>query len=171
MRESRLTIREVALCSLFGAAAWLMPVFFHLVQLGSLFMPMYLPLVTLAFMVRPGPAAVTAFVVPLMSGLVTGMPPFFPPVALFMAVELAVMGGLIAFFSGRWRKWHPLWVLIPVLLLGRALHVAMAMGFAQVVNLPPRYVGGLSLVSGWPGIILMIVTVPVIVAMERRLRK
>ncbi len=171
MKDSAFTVREVALCSLFGAAAWLLPVFFHLIQLGSLFLPMYLPVVALAFMVRPSAAALTALVVPLLSGAVTGMPPFYPPVAVFMAVELAIMGALIAAVSGRWRRLHPLWVLIPVLVLGRALHVAMVFAFALMVELPARYIAGVTFLSGWPGVVLMILVIPFLVALERRLHR
>ena len=66
--------RELAYCGLFGAAALLLPVLFHLIHLGHMFMPMYLPLVALAFFVRPGMAALTAVLVPLISGVATGMP-------------------------------------------------------------------------------------------------
>ena len=76
--------RERAYCGLFGAAALLLPVLFHVLHVGHVFMPMYLPLVALAFFVRPGAAAVTALLVPLLSGAVTGMPPFMPPVAPVM---------------------------------------------------------------------------------------
>jgi membrane protein implicated in regulation of membrane protease activity len=39
----------------------------------------------------------------------------------------------------------------------------MAALFARLVDLPAAFVAGLSFLSGWPGIILMIVVVPVIV--------
>ncbi|MFO7652386.1 MAG: ECF transporter S component, partial [Candidatus Krumholzibacteriia bacterium] len=67
MIDTELSARELAFCGLFGAAALLLPVLFHVVHLGRLFMPMYLPLVALAFFVRPLPAAVTALMTPLLS--------------------------------------------------------------------------------------------------------
>ncbi|MBU1240382.1 hypothetical protein KKF84_21370 [Myxococcota bacterium] len=167
----QLPIRDLAICSLFGAAAWLLPLFFHLIQLGSLFMPMYLPLMVLPFMVGPRGATLTAFLVPLLSGAVTGMPPFFPPVAVFMSLELAVMAFIIASVSQRWKSLHPLWVLIPTLLLGRVLHVGMVMIFSKIVDLPARYMAAMSLLSGWPGVILMVVVIPLIVALERRMHE
>ena len=60
--------RELATCGLFGAAGLLLPVLFHALHLGHVFMPMYLPLVALGYFVSPAPAALTAFVVPLLSG-------------------------------------------------------------------------------------------------------
>ena len=153
-----LSPRELAYCGLFGAASLLLPLLFHLVHLGQVFMPMYLPLCTLPFFVRPMPAAITAALVPVLSGAVTGMPPFYPPAAVFMAIELAVMAGLIALAVDRWPRANEWLVLIPVLLLGRVLYVALVYGFSRVIALPAGFMAALSFVSGWPGIILVAVT-------------
>jgi hypothetical protein len=165
--RSHLSPRDLAYCGVFGAAALLMPPLFHLIRLGHVFMPMYLPLVTLAFFVSPMPAAVTALIMPLLSGAVTGMPPFYPPVAVFMAIELAVMAGLISAIV-TWRPRINEWlVLVPVLLLGRVLYVGLVYSFSLVIELPAGFMAGLSFLAGWPGIVLMIVAVPP-VAMIRR---
>jgi len=156
----RSTPRSLATCGLFGAAALLLPTIFHLVHLGHVFMPMYVPLVTLPFFVRPVPAATTALLVPLLSGAVTGMPPFYPPVAPFMSIELAVMALLIAAARTLWPRANEWLVLVPTLLLGRLLYVALLYGFALFADLPARFLAGASLLSGWPGIVLMIVVVP-----------
>ena len=163
-----LSPRELAYSGLFGAAALLLPVLFHLVHLGHVFMPMYLPLCALPFFVRPVPAAVTAALVPLLSGAATGMPPFYPPVALFMSLELGVMAALIALAVGRWPRANEWLVLIPVLLFGRVLYVALVYGFAQVIALPAGFMAALSFLSGWPGIILMAVVVPPVARAGRR---
>jgi hypothetical protein len=157
-----LNARELAYCGVFGAAALLLPVLFHIVHLGFIFMPMYLPLVALAYFVRPFPAAVTAFITPLLSGAVTGMPPFFPPVAVNMALELAAMAALISIIRTRWPRFDERFVLIAVLLFGRVLYVGLVYLFSLMIELPAAFMAGLSFVSGWPGIILMIVVVPAI---------
>ncbi|MFH1130670.1 MAG: hypothetical protein V1754_05005 [Pseudomonadota bacterium] len=166
-----LSARELAFCGLFGAAALLLPVLFHILHLGHVFMPMYLPLVALAYFVRPLPAAVTAFVAPLLSGAVTGMPPFFPPVAVFMALELAVMTALIAAVYTRWPRINEWIILIPTLLFGRVMYVSLVYFFSLFINLPAAFMAGLSLLSGWPGIILMIVVVPFVARTGRSLRR
>jgi hypothetical protein len=158
--SGRFSARELAYCGLFGAAALLLPTIFHLVHLGHVFMPMYLPLVALAFFVGPVAAAATALVVPLLSGAVTGMPPFYPPVAPFMAVELAVMAALIAGVKRVWPRANEWLVLVPVLLLGRVLYVGLVYGFALLAELPAPFLAAVSLLGGWPGIVLMIVVVP-----------
>ena len=160
--------RELAYAGLFGAAALLLPFLFHLVRLGSVFMPMYLPLVALAFLVRPLPAAVTAAVTPLLSAVVTGMPPFYPPVAVFMAVELAVMAAIIAAARRSWPRASVWLILVPALLLGRVLYVAMYYFFSRAAALPAPFLATVSFVRGWPGIALMLVVVPAVVRIVER---
>ncbi|MBN2718505.1 MAG: hypothetical protein JXX14_21860 [Deltaproteobacteria bacterium] len=160
--KTKISSRDLAYCGCFGAAALLLPVLFHLVRLGHVFMPMYLPLVLLAFYVRPLPVAITAFVTPLISGAVTGMPPFYPPVALFMAIELSIMSVIIAAISTRWPRLNALAILVPVLLLGRVLYVGLVYGFSQVIELPATFMAALSFLGGWPGLVLMIVAIPII---------
>ncbi len=167
----RLPARELAFCGLFGAAALMLPILFHVLHLGSVFMPMYLPLVALAFFVRPVPAAVTALTTPLLSGAVTGMPPFFPPVAIFMALELAVMATLISSIYSRWPRANEWLVLVPTLMLGRVLYVGLVYLFSLFMNLPASFMAGLSFLSGWPGVILMAAVVPLIARTSRPARR
>jgi len=164
----RLSPRELAYCGLFGAAALLLPPLFHVLQLGRVFMPMYLPLMVLAFLVRPMPAALTALLVPPLSGALTGMPPFFPPTALFMALELAAMASLVAWSRRVWPRANEWLVLAAALAFGRVAHVGMVYGFSRLVELPAGFLAGLSLVSGWPGVVLMLVVVPPTVRLATR---
>lgn len=168
MNKSFLTPKSAAFCGSFGAAALLLPVIFHALHLGSLFLPMYLPLVALAFFVPPAPAALTAFIVPLLSGAATGMPPFYPPVAPMMSAELAVMGFIIASALKFKPALNPYAILIPTLLLGRVIGAAMSYGAASIMNLPPKFAAGISFFGAWPGLILMIIVVPPLSLFARR---
>jgi len=155
--------RELAYCGLFGAAALLLPVLFHVLHVGHVFMPMYLPLVALAFFVRPGAAALTALLVPLLSGAVTGMPPFSPPIAPVMAVELMLMGGIIGGLRAAFPP-LPVWaVLVVTLAVGRAVNAGLLYGAARMLELPAGFIAGISLLSGWPGLVLMMVVIPQVV--------
>jgi hypothetical protein len=159
--------RDIAYCAVFGAAAMLLPVIFHIAHLGSIFMPMYLPLVTLAFFAKPLPAALTAFLLPLISGAITGMPPFYPPVAFIMSIELAIMCGIIAAVRKAFPKINELFILVPVLFFGRCIGVGLIYLMALLMRLPAKFVAGASLLSGWPGIILMIAAIPAIMRISR----
>lgn len=160
--------RDLAYCAVFGAAALLLPTVFHAIQLGRVFMPMYLPLVLLAFYVPPGPAALTALLIPVLSGAVTGMPPFYPPVAPVMSLELALMAAVI----GGLRKAAPRlpsWAALAVTLaLGRVTAAALSYAAAAVMGLPAGFVAGISLLSGWPGILLMMVVIPAVIRLRRQ---
>lgn len=160
--------RELAFGGLFGAAALLLPTLFHLLQLGRVFMPMYLPLVALGFLVGPRVAVTTAALVPILSGAITGMPPLYPPIALVMAVEIAFMSGCIALAGRRWPGANEWLILVPVLVAGRILNVALMVVAALLLDLPPRFVAGLSFIAGWPGLVLMLVVVPPLVRVLRR---
>jgi hypothetical protein len=159
--------RDIAYCAVFGAAAMLLPVIFHVFHLGSIFMPMYLPLVTLAFFVGPVPAATTAILLPLISGALTGMPPFFPPVAFIMSIELSIMCTIIALCNNRFVKVNKLFILVPTLVIGRLTGVALIYLMAVFMKLPAKFVAGASLLSGWPGIVLMVVAIPSVLRLSR----
>ncbi len=154
--------RELAYCGIFGAAALLLPVIFHALQLGHVFMPMYLPLVTLPFFVSARPAALTALLIPVLSGAVTGMPPFYPPVAPVMSLELALMAAMIGTLRKALPR-MPVWIVLAVTLVaGRIFNAALFYAAAAVLDLPASFVAGISLLSGWPGIVLMMIVVPAI---------
>lgn len=152
--------REWAFCGVFGAAAMLLPVVFHVLHLGHVFLPMYLPLFALAFLVRPLPCGLTSGLVPILSGVLTGMPPLYPPTAWTMSVELALTTAAVAWFAGRFPLRSPLLYLLPVLLAGRILNALLHYLVALWMVLPARFLGGISLLSGWPGILLISITIP-----------
>jgi hypothetical protein len=128
---------------------------------------MYLPLVTLAFFVRPLPSAVTALITPLLSAAVTGMPPFYPPTALWMAIELALMSFAIATVVTRWPRGNPWFILLPVLLAGRVIYVGLVWATSLLIHLPAKIMTGLSLLGGWPGIVMMMIVVPPLVRLTQ----
>ena len=160
--------RDLAICGLFGAAALLLPVVFHALQLGRVFMPMYLPLVALAFFTRPAAAALTAFLVPLLSGFVTGMPPFMPPIAPVMAIEIALMALLVGALGSLFPR-MPAWARLAVALaVGRVVSAALLYAAARMFDLPAGFVAGISLLSGWPGLVLMMLVIPTLVRITGR---
>lgn len=88
--------RDTACCGLFGSLALALPMLFHALGLaGAVFLPMFLPLALLAFLVRTRAAVLTALVVPFASAVLTGMPLLWPPLAAVVALELVVQTLLI----------------------------------------------------------------------------
>jgi len=92
-----------------------------------------------------------------------------------MALELAVMAGL----ASRWWRWRSrrraprpsgparavdvLIVLVPVLLVGRMLQFGFGWGLGLLLELPPAFLSVASLVSGLPGLVLMLIVIPGVV--------
>ena len=161
-----ITSRDIAYGGLFGAAALLLPVIFHLLKLGHVFMPMYLPLVALAFFSDAGIAALTALLIPVISGAFTGMPPFYPPVAPVMSIELSLMALIIGWLRTKHPSMKTWIILLLALLAGRIINTALLYAAAVTMKLPAGFIAGISFFSGWPGIILMMAVIPRLVAMK-----
>ncbi len=153
---------DYVLAGLFLSAALVLPVFFHLLGLGSAFMPMFYPLALAGFLVAPPLAMITGVTAPLLSALLTGMPPFYPPTAFIMMAEGLLFTGL----PGKLREWFrlPVWLtLLIILLLDRLLLLLLVQGVATVMQLPPRLLGWSAVLQGMPGLVLMMAVLPWII--------
>ncbi len=156
----RYTATDIARAGLFGAAALVFPLLFHVLHLGKLFLPMYIPLVALAFLTRPAVAGAAGLLTPLVSALATGMPPWYPPIAPIMAAELGVMCAAIA-WAHRRRPRLNLWLLLGAALVGgRVLGAALTYLAAALMELPAPFVASISFLAGWPGVVLMMAVIP-----------
>jgi hypothetical protein len=145
-----------------AALALTLPVAFHAVGLGSKFLPMLLPLLLNGFLVPMPWAVLTGAVVPPVSGLVTGMPPLYPPVALLMSCEGAMLGGIAAavYWLTRPRIWP---ALVAAIVAGRAVSFALTWWLAGRFGLPPVLASGGTFIQGLPGVALQLAVVPMVV--------
>ncbi len=160
-------LREASRAALVTALGLALPVVFHAVHLGSMFLPMFHPILAGAFFLPPGWAACAGAATPLLSALVTGMPPLFPPVAAWMAVELGAMAGLASLLSRSTRL--PVVAILAIsLVAGRVTFLAEVTLTAQWLDLPADLLAGLSFLAGWPGLLLCLVIVPPAVVALRR---
>jgi len=165
--------RDLVLAGLFIALGILLPLVFHLFgqAAGQVFLPMHIPVLLAGFFLLPGYAAIVGILAPLLSSVLTGMPPLYP-MAPLMAVELCVYG-LAASLAYRWLVQKDVKKVVSVVL---SLVIAMAAGraaaglgvwtlvglFSARMPSPLGYITG-GIVTGLPGIIIQIVLVPVIV--------
>ena len=162
MRNRREQLRCMVISAVMAALALTLPMAFHAAGLGSKFLPMLLPLLLNGFLVPVPWAAVTGAVVPPLSSLATGMPPMFPPVAMGMSIEGAILGGAAAAIYGgqRSRLW---WALLIAVFLGRAAAFASTWLLARLFQLPPTMTSAAVLIQGIPGVVLQLAVVPVVV--------
>jgi hypothetical protein len=144
-----------------AALALTLPVAFHAAGLGSSFLPMLLPLLLNGFLVPMTWAALTGAVVPLASGFLTGMPPFYPPIAFVMSVEAAVLASVAAavFRLTKPRIWLPL---MAAVVLSRGTMLLLTWQLAGVFGLPKAFSAVASLVHGLPGVALQCTVVPLV---------
>lgn len=157
--------RELSLAGMLGALGLLLPIAFHMVGWGGkVFLPMHLPVLVAGFLLSPGTAAAVAVVTPLLSSVLTGMPPLVPPVALLMAMELVVKGVVASVLYRRFRL--PMWFVLPLVLvldlLVLAMAAAMAADFFAIPAGPMTYLVA-GVILSWPGMVLQLIAIPLAV--------
>jgi hypothetical protein len=150
---------DYVLSGLLLAAALALPVFFHALGLGSAFMPMFYPLALAGFLVAPPLAMITGVAAPLVSALLTGMPPFYPPIALIMMAEGLLFTALPHWLHKLLRL--PVWLtLLSILLLDRLLLYFLMLGMSALMHLPGWFLGWASVLHGLPGLAVMMAILP-----------
>jgi hypothetical protein len=164
--------RQLSLAGLLGALALLLPIGFHALGWGGrILLPMHLPIVIAGFLLEPGLALSLGLIVPLLSAVLTGMPPLAPPMALLMSVELAVKAGSA---SVLYRRLHaPMWTALPMAIAADwavlAAAALQAAKFFVIQSSPVKYVVA-AIVLSLPGTVLQLVAVPaVVLTIERRI--
>jgi hypothetical protein len=170
-RDALSRARELALAGLMGALGLLLPTGFHALGWGGqVFLPMHLPLVVAGFLVSPAMAVSLGIVVPLLSSVLTGMPPLAPPVAPLMALELAAKAAVASVLYRSLRL--PMWTALTAAILADwavlALAAWLAAGVFAIKAGAIHYVGAAVAIS-LPGTALQVIAVPVtVLAIERR---
>lgn len=174
--------RELSLGGLFIALGIVIPIAFHALgggKLGSVFLPMYLPVLVCAMLVSAPIAAAVGLLTPVLSSALTGMPPILPVLPLMVA-ELMLMAAIASQLHRRLRL-HALPAVVLALLAGRIvmglmaalLVVALPAGLQEslppVMRTPVAYVVAAT-VTALPGLALQIVAVPAVVAIVERRR-
>jgi len=166
--------RDLSLAGLLGAAGIALPFVFHLFGpgLGRVLLPMYLPIMAAGLLVSPGLAAVVGLTTPLLSALLTGMPPLAPPIAFLMSLELGAAAPTAGFLYRRLR-FRIVGAILGESIVGRLVLAAevAVLGAAIGLNIPWwKYVGG-AIGLGLPGLALqLIILPPLVVAIEKRRR-
>jgi hypothetical protein len=153
------TGRDAAIAGIFCALGVIIPLLFHCSGLGSFFLPMFIPITLAGFFISVPAAATAGVITPLLSFLLTGMPPFFPPIAPIMCIELSVLGGSISFFY-RILKWN-IWIsIITAIAIERSIFIIILLTVVPLFKLPAGLLTIGMVLWQIPGIILIIAIVP-----------
>ena len=147
---------------MFVALGVLFPMLFHGVGVGAVFLPMFWPIAAAAFFLDLPIALVAALLTPLVSSLITGMPPVSPPILQIIALELVVLASTIVLFYRRTRL-GLLWPLLFGLILSRIILILIVTIFAPFLGLPPQLFSLTVVMQGMPGVIAIVILVPLII--------
>ncbi len=159
--------RSIALSGLFVALGLMLPALFHAMALGSVFLPMFWP-VALAGFFLPWPfAAAVAVLTPMLSSLLTGMPPVSPPILHLMVAELFSLALVVALLCQTVR-WSLFWILLTGLAVSRLVCFFAARVLAEWLGLPASWSALAMVAKGVPGIISMLLLLPLL---TRRLKQ
>ncbi|MCD6310549.1 MAG: ECF transporter S component, partial [Candidatus Eremiobacteraeota bacterium] len=148
----------------------LLPIFFHAVGLGAMFLPMHLPVLVGGFLLGGFQGFLIGFLTPILSALLTGMPPLYPPVALLMMFELGTYG-LISGVLGKKPGLNVFISLVITLVGGRIVSGIVAWIMLPLFGLPRLPIWApftAGLIKSFPGIIIQLILVPTLVISIRK---
>lgn len=163
--------KNLILSAFFLALAYVLPNFTgNIPQIGSMLLPMHLPVLLAGFLCGGPWGALVGAVAPLMRSLLTGMPPMF--IAISMTFELATYGLLAGVLYRRLpKRIGGIYAsLLVSMVAGRVVW-----GIAQVVISMARattftfsaFIAG-AVTGAIPGIILQLVLIPILVLSLQR---
>ncbi|TZE80959.1 ECF transporter S component [Calorimonas adulescens] len=164
--------RNIVLSALFIALGIIIPILFHAVGMGSVFLPMHIPVILAGFFLDPLYSICVGALTPILSSLMTGMPPLIPTLPI-MVFELSTYSLLVSIIYKKLKQ-NVFTSLIVSMLAGRVVAGLVAwvlVTFFSVKMLPPLVYIYTSIVNGIPGIIIQLILIPIIVMLvERRLK-
>lgn len=165
-------IRDLVLAAMFLALGIVLPFFTgQIPQIGSMLLPMHLPILICGLICGWQYGMVVGFVLPLMRMSLFGMPPLLTAVA--MAFELAAYGGIAGFLyhRSRWQCVVALYRSLVIAMIGGriiwgAVRVLMT-GVAGEAFTWQMFMAG-AFLNAIPGIILQLVLIPALmIALHR----
>ena len=174
MTRSNQHIKNMVVAALMLALAYILPNFTgNIPQIGSMLLPMHLPVLLCGFLCGGPWGAVVGFIAPLMRSAMLGMPPMFPT-AVSMAFELAVYGLMTGFLYRRLPKnLGGIYAsLIGAMLMGRVVwgvvRALMTLAGNSTFTFSAFIAGAFT--TAIPGIILQLVVIPVLVLALQKAR-
>lgn len=166
-------VKKLAVTAMLFAVGMVLPFFIgQIPAIGKMLLPMHIPVLLCGFIVGWQYGALIGFLLPIVRGLVFGMPPLYPN-AVAMAFEMAVYGFVSGYLysHARWQCTKMLYIsLVTAMLAGR-----LVWAFAEVILLG---IGGNTFtwemfatgafLNAIPGIIVQLVLIPLIMVALRR---
>jgi hypothetical protein len=155
-------LRQIPLVALFSALAILFPQFFHLLGLGPAFLPMFIPIMIGSMFLHWRFVFLMAIISPTISWLFTGMPPIAPPILPVLIIEFIIAGLIISRL--RVKSSLPVWGILLIAIISDRLTLLLIVTIlAPLFDIDHPLFTIAIVISGLPGIILQLITVPLTV--------
>lgn len=166
-------VKKLAVTAMLFAVGIVLPFMIgQIPAIGKMLLPMHIPVLLCGFIVGWQYGAVIGFLLPIVRGILFGMPPLYPN-AVAMAFEMVTYGFVSGFLysHAKWQCTKMLYVsLIAAMLAGRVVWA-----FAEVVLLGiggnmftwNMFVAG-AFLNAIPGIIVQLVLIPLIMVALKR---
>ena len=169
--------KKITLSGIFIAIGILLPMVLHFAgsEAGKVFLPMHIPVLLSGFVLGPAYGLGVGVITPLLSSILTGMPPLVTPVpmAVIMIFELGAYGMVSGLLNKKF-KLNMICSLLGSMLAGRiAAGIVVAVilyvfGFKNLGN-PVIYVWG-GIITGLPGIVIQLIVVPAFLTLLKKSR-
>ncbi|MBN2227605.1 MAG: ECF transporter S component [candidate division Zixibacteria bacterium] len=165
--------QRIAHTALYLAIALVLPIGFHQFGIaGRIFLPMHIPVLVCGLVLGPFPAVLVGLMAPLLSHLMTSMPPGYA--VPLMTLELALYG-LIAGLTYTKMKMNIYVSLIIAMIAGRLMFALglVILGLFMALPYGPLqfFAAGGAVLTGLPGIAIQLILIPpVVVAIKRTMR-
>ncbi len=169
----RSTTKHLTLSAMFLTIGMLLPFLFgQIPQIGTMLLPMHIPVFLCAFVCGPQYGAAVAVILPLLRSLLFSRPLLYPD-AFAIALEMATYA-LVAGLLYRRSRWHCIRALYRSLLVamvaGRVVRTVAQILLLGLRDMPFRFesfFGGVIL-AGLPGIVLQLTVIPTVMLLLQR---
>jgi len=163
------TLRQMVMSGLFITMGLVFPVIFHYFGLGKSFLPMHIPVLLAGFMLSLPYAIAVGAITPVLSFVLTGMPPLFP-VLPYMFFELMAYAAVANLLSRR-IKLNSYISLIISMIAGRIVAGVIVWGmivfFGAKIPGPIAFIAS-AVTTGIPGIIIQLAFVPPMIILLKK---
>jgi hypothetical protein len=157
-------IRRLPLAAMFTALGVLFPQLFHMLGLGSTFLPMFLPVLAAGLLLPWRLAATVGVLTPLLSWMLTGMPPLSPPMLPLMVLELGLAAPLAGLFR-RSLRWPVIAAVAATMATDRLLLYIVIEAVSTLAGVRHPLLGPAAVLAGFPGVALAVVVLPPAIAL------
>lgn len=150
---------------LFIGLGIVLPMLFHFTGIsGKVLLPMHIPVLLGGFYIEKKYMILVGVLTPLLSSILTGMPPLYPMVPI-MILELSTYGFAIAYLKEKGVNKYLnliLSMIVGRIMAGIAVFIlTLMMGFKAN---PILFVKG-SIITGLPGIIIQLILIPILISL------